>query len=411
VNGRSVLVFAAFLFVACTRDSAPTVASGSISQLTATFAMPAPDAVFLLEVDDAPTTDATSLRSTVASMLRPTVEYIADSGNWYDPARNDPAAWHPVSLHVVLVFPSSPDSSRAFGPSDDARLALVAPDSSLDQVDAVADAVADDLEAHVAPVDAPYLPIDAAMQTLELFAGVRPPSDAHELALVASLGSAKHAVAMSVVSPRDDEGSDVAAADAELATLLTPPFTTHGAVFTSTVAPALSDCTVWRDTSTRLGQWVNASAYLALVAWPCAAGAEGPATLLANALTDYGSEDCPPTPLTSCVLTWSTPTLTACDPALGLADPLDPDGVRRPATTTVDGVEQRVCEMHALAGSDLAACETSLTCDGCAPGWCRTELRFAQSGECPSGGYAFRFIGAAAMRGEAELGITCDVGP
>jgi hypothetical protein len=103
--------------------------------------------------------------------------------------------------------------------------------------------------------------------------------------------------------------------------------------------------------------------------------------------------------------------LYTCPTDIGWLDPLDSDGVRRPRTISVNGTSLQVCEIVQLEGAALEACRNDLTCTGCTPGWCWTEVSELASGACAPGTVypAFRFVGGSDQPG-VTVTIVCDAG-
>jgi hypothetical protein len=174
--------------LACSGSPAETVPDGRVAQVASSWGTPPARLVIVIAVDDEPSPEAASIRAQTIFALRPTLERTFRAGLGYDGALLDPAAWHPVDLRVVIVHPSATGSARVFGPSDDPRLALVAADASIAQVDAMADATAKAIQAFVASEGDPYALLDASAWTMRLLAHARAPADAHETNLVAALG-------------------------------------------------------------------------------------------------------------------------------------------------------------------------------------------------------------------------------
>jgi hypothetical protein len=92
-----------------------------------------------------------------------------------------------------------------------------------------------------------------------------------------------------------------------------------------------------------------------------------------------------------------------CATHLGMLDPLDADGVRRPRAGVDGGPGGRICEIHELSGAEADECSTVAEPAGVSAGWCATTT-LAPHG-CSTG---FRFVQGAVPRGGAEIHFTCD---
>jgi hypothetical protein len=393
----------------CSGGPTYTVPSGGVTQMAFEFTLSPVRRALVLAVDDEATADAATIRSATAAGLRPTLER-----QFTDGLVGLNSDWSRADLRVVVVRPSIAGSARAMGPSDDPHLAVVTENASLADIDALADAAARAMDAWAAPAGARYSLLEATARTIELLARARAPEDAHEAALLASLGQPE-SVAVVIGTSRDDASAEGVAAYAWWRPNL--PFIFDFGV-TISLLQGSDVCYVTLDPSTRLGAW-NAVADAAMV-WfdvlnpACVTETSSTENLgFDHLIADVGRLCLPATPATrpeggaTCRVHVTAAETAPCSTDPGMMDPLDPDGVRRPRTE-VDayGTPLRVCEVRELAGAQAETCRTMKTCAGCAPGWCVWNTG---PGACPTG--EFRFVHGAAPRSQAAVDFVCDVAP
>lgn len=417
---RSALTLAVLvLVVACSGRPQETVAGGSVTELAWQWYAPPMRALIVLTVDDEATPEAASIRAATISALRSTFEKQFRESLGYDAALRDPAAWHPAGLRVVLVRPSAVGSSRAIGPSDDPRLAVVGTDVTTDQIQAQADAATIAIDASPAPPAAPYALLDATAQTLELVTGARAPGDAREAKLVQSLGDPE-VILLAIATSHDDVSSATVEIDAQ-ETIAVGRNRLGIAIWTSLVAQRGAigaSCGQSLDSSTRLGAWADAIRDVDTFDSTCQDAAS---QLAQDGLFGWGSADdfCDPSfriasrpdGSAACLLEAVLADDTACASQPGMIDPADFQGTRAPRTTTdADGILRRVCEVVELRGAESDSCRTNVACDGCGPGWCVTDvwpvprLTNAWDGCSP-----FRFVRGATPRDKARVNWVCDI--
>ncbi|MGH7269154.1 MAG: hypothetical protein ACREJ3_01885 [Polyangiaceae bacterium] len=394
------------LLAGCSQGSWQATASGGALQFSNDMDIVQAKQIVVLTVDDEATADAASIRALATGALRGTFEKDFEEGQ--SGLRSD---WARADLRVVVVHPSVTGSGRAVGPSDDPALALISDDASTADVDALADAASRSISGAVAPAGAPYAPVDATSLTIQLLSGARAPADAREAALVASLGGGTSFQAI-VVTSRDDGGSGGVSAHASW-----PPRLTYGAMM-SLVSPfggGGAGCAPL-DRSTRLSAWAAAAEGAGVRVTTYDTGCAADVGIIEEhglgdgILADFQTECLPaavavrPDGEAACVIDATLPGGAPCSSYLGMLDPRDPDGVRRPRLTGSNAdLPGRVCEMNELTGSQAEACRTAPSCAGCAPGWCVTT----DPRRCAWG--PLRFVHGVVPPGAAEIHILCDI--
>ena len=404
---RDAVVLATLSIVACSSD-AVTVPSGSKHQVSYEISYGGSSSlVFIVAVDDSRSTDSASLRAAFFDAMRAMLRATADGPGYY--GTRDPAAWHPVGMRVVVVRPSS--DTTAVGPSDDAALAWTSEHATHDAADALASAI----EAHVATpiVGAPYRLLDATKQTLDLVLGRRPAANPREAALAASLDVARRFVRVIMVTAKDDEGTEPVEADA-----FTPPSgaASYFDAFLVTPPPPSvpGDCfAAPPPIGMRVEQW-QATGWRAEVV-PLSATCLVDRNLFAGELRGHGIQECLSAPVArlstgaaACRITSTSVGAAPCDPMRGMIDPLGPGGVRGGRTDAwPDGTQTRTCEILALTGDAERACRTTMACDGCGAGWCRTEVEGLVYPLCDT--FNFRFVGGASPWNYSGLQYICDL--
>jgi hypothetical protein len=101
-----------------------------------------------------------------------------------------------------------------------------------------------------------------------------------------------------------------------------------------------------------------------------------------------------------------------CASERGWADPMGPDGVRRSVTGTGEVGNFRMCEVQQLGGVSLEECRTTVECDGCGSGWCRTELPYLAERHClPHVASQLRFVGGSLAGSDARFRLLCELEP
>jgi len=365
-----------------------------------------PGRVLVLVVDDEATMDAAAVRSATIGALRPTLKQLFRDGQ-----SGLDTDWLRSDLRVVVVHPSTPGSSRATGPSEAPSLALITANASIADVDALADSAAQAIESAVAPSGVSYSLLKATAQTVELLARTRPPADASEASLLASIGEPEELVLVVATSSDDASAGSI---DSYAWWAPPPPF---GLVLSSILSPLARGedaCAGVLDSTSRLAAWVaeavRAGVSFEVLGAPC------------ETLQQYGFDSVigdvepwclPATPVTrpdgtpACLVTATFLDDASCASRPGMLDPMAPDGVRRPQSSSADaGLAGRVCEVHELEGLAATACSESPTCDGCTPGWCVT-----QGGSRPCADGSPRFVQGAVPSGSALLQLVCGVAP
>lgn len=405
------------VLVACVAP-AVTVDSGSVHRLTLDLRWSARPLVLVFVVDDAQSAEAAALRSGIVAELRSTLRRIQSMRQAYDGALVDPAAWHPVDLRAVVVHPSAA-STTAVAPSDDARFAWVSTNGTDAELDVFTAAIAAEIDRGSSP-GSPFRPIDSAMQTVRLAAGDRSPVDARERALVASLPSGFTQFAVLVATTRDDEGSESLADEALGDFNTVHDYNLDVSLVSSLATPSsIDDCSARELAASRLHDWIAPEGRLGgVTAWPCASSVLARQTLFPPTFSSEGGvQYCLSSPIArlssgqpACLLTWTRASLEACETARGFLDPLASNGKRRGVVVTYGGGSTaRTCEIAALTGSAESACRSTLACEGCGAGWCRTEVPSLASTTDRCLSSDFRFVGGAEPSGFGWLTVTCDL--
>jgi hypothetical protein len=293
----------------------------------------------------------------------------------------------------------------------------VAAESSLVEVYALADATGQEIGASVAAGGAEYALADAASSTIDLVVGARLPADAHEAALVASLGNPE-VLSLVIATSRDDGGA---------APVVGPSGAAGGrfrpvVILSPLVVGAARDCSGTLDPSARIVSWgatLDPSRVQVIdTACPSWQNEVASAGLLDPGLTADRVDEigCLPSPLAkwaggeaACTVEVTMEDDGPCRSHLGMLDPSAGDGVRRPRRIAEGGVLKRVCEVSELLGPQAESCRTTLDCAGCGPGWCTTDL---WGTGCSSANRLFlRFVEGALPRGQASVRIVCDLQP
>lgn len=133
---RTLALCLAFDALGCSGGAPYGAPSGGVTQVSLEESMPAVRGVLVLAIDDEATAAAAAIRSATKAGLRPTLECQFSDG-LIGLSRD----WLRADLRVVVLHPSFAGSGRAIGPSDDAKLAVVAEDASEATIDAMADAL------------------------------------------------------------------------------------------------------------------------------------------------------------------------------------------------------------------------------------------------------------------------------
>jgi hypothetical protein len=397
--------FALGALVACSAPVTPAVPAASNTQLTFDESIQVRRQVVVLIVDDEPTAEAASLRSQTDATLRHTFERQYE--NQATGLRTDQLR---VDLRAVVVHPSIPGSGRAIGPSDDPALAVVSEDGSRADADALSEAVARDIDAVVAPPGAPYMLLDATRQTLDLVDHVRAPADAHEAALLASLGE-PNSLLFAIVTSRDDGGTGPVERFAwrSSSLLIEPPSVV------SPIAGGNDPCPDAVDPALRLGQWLASSTKYPPLVNVCntlclRVPFDSTVDILGAPFLDFGQQ-CFPAPLlygpdgrAQCLIRVTNADDAPCSTYPGMLDPRDPDGHRSPQLDPAYASPARLCEIEPVPSAQTSTCSAEAACPGCDPGWC---VAAPGSRVCPSG--SLRFVRGAVPRGSATIHVACDL--
>jgi hypothetical protein len=395
---------ALFVSVACSASTPETVRSDAVAQASWDLWVRSPQRfVVILVVDDAPTPEAKSIRATAIAALRRTLELFRSSYAGFQ--YGDPAAWIPADMRVVIVHPSASSSERIKGPSDDPRLFLVSDNASIAQVDAVADAAGQAIDAYVAARDAAYPLLHTAASTVDLVLHARPPVDAHEASLLGSLGDSRW-VALAIATSRDDgsDGTIDVVTDKRVATSILSPLVEQPGSCFGGLAP-----------STRLAAWASSMRLANVLDALCPDPMRGVAAWgLFPSGTDEGYSWCIPLrPATrpeggaACTIDVTMADDGPCAAHTGMLDPLDGNAHRRPRALVEAGVPQRVCELIEFSGAQAEACRTTRDCNGCAAGWCLSSGwdSVPWCADRP----ILRFVHGAFPREQARMHVVCNI--
>ena|ERR1019366_658771 len=397
------------LACACSGGTTVSVPSGVTEQYTDEFLIDVARRVIVLTVDDGPGADSAAIRQTTKTLLRTTFEERFAVGS----RAGLESDWARADMRVVIVHPSVGGSARAVGPSDDPALAVVSDHASTAAIDVMADEAGRTIDAAVAPAGAPYPLLDATVQTIGLVTGARAPEDAHEAALVASLGTPE-IVGFVVATARDDDGTTAVRGDVARTT---PVWFDDEAIF-APGAGADAPCSGDLVLPERLAAWSRALQAARVYTEAYDTTCQDDVSRLAQsgflgAIVDDGFHSCFPAPIAHdadgagvCVVAVTMFDGASCSSHPGMLDPRDPDGVRRPRTAADATGPTRVCEIQALAGERAAACRESNACTGCGAGWCD----FTADRRCGAVG-ALRIVHGAVPPGRATLDVTCDLAP
>jgi len=400
--------------IGCSAGVSETVPSGTLTQFDFGFTTEPVRRLLIFVVDDSSTADAASLRASASALLRSTFE-LTEGETGYLPSHGDPGARPPADLRVVVVHPSAVGPVRAIGPSDDPGLAYVSGESSTAEVDALADAVGRQIDAFVAPVGLEYALVDAASSSIDLVVGARPPTDAGEAALVASLGTPE-LVSLIVATSRDDGSSgpvrslSVTAKDRFSAVVLSP------LVADTSCRGVCGGGGL--DPSTRLAAWAAGIGSLDVIDTACAGWQDGlsrPNLADPCIFADPFDDHCMPSPVArlpggeaECSVQVSMPDDGPCASHPGMLDPRDRNVQQSRPITDAFG-PKRVCEISELLGPQAESCRTSLDCAGCMPGWCATDVG-GRSTLCPDADQFFlRFVEGAIPRERSTIRVVCDL--
>ena len=332
-------------------------ASGGEVTLDIPLAAAEPE-VFLVVMDD--TTDAADLQDRVATEFE---QYDAKLAADACQARLDQASFVPVDRSVVVVHPSAPDGARYDSPATIPALRWQADNQTEDGRLAWAAAVRQALTTVTTPSGL-FQALDAIQSSVSLLSGSRAASTAEEQALLAALPTAPE---LPVVIALDHED----AGTLDPTSYAVPPAVS----WQSLIVPGGSSCTV----PPRLGAWAQAESSVGVPTpqlWGC-----GDVSVLSYEQADCSS----PVPIGSPIAFGDTGNALCealiridpnaeCDASRGWADPLNDSGVRTPSTDSTSGTMARVCEVLQLTGAALSACQGDLSCAGCTPGWCLTEV-------------------------------------
>ena len=396
---------AASLVLACS-STLVTTPEGAVHQLSwDAFAETHVPALVVIVVDDSPDADGQSARvamtpEAIAPSFDGVLQRFRDSTSSSDPAGRV------RDVRAIVVHPSS---GAFVSPLDDPALAITKASVGPADVNVVASAVAAHAQEAVASAGAPYPLLAATRDVVSLATRERAPRDLREAALVASLPPAWTTVSVAMVTGHDDASANTPDSYAPPASV-GGPFATYQVIERCTgadPAPALPRLRSWWNAS------LGSSAFVDILTDGCAY--PNPSGL---PLTEFGTDDIgclapypPPTVArdasggAECVVTFDSAAVTSCDPARGWADPRALDGTRRPFLVDYEGQSARRCEILQLDGAARTSCETTLSCDGCAPGVCFTTsepdddwCRFA------------RFVGDS-LPTNAVLHFTCNLDP
>jgi len=364
---------------------------------------PPPAAVFVLVVDDADTPDAAALRGRAVDALRGALLKYVEL-EWGGCGSQDPAEWHAADLRVVIARPSAPDGSALLTSVDLPLLALRTHAFSEAAIEPLVAASAEALEDRLAAPADVYRPLRAARSALEIVTRARPPEGAAELALVDSLaGPVERVHHLLVASTRADEDTT------NVSDLVPAEQAFERTYFQALVAPSVDGdawCEIAHPAPSRLEQWAAATDSK-LLAWPCNAPDVWSQLLLpvyidclSNCLS--APMDLDASGVASCVALVDQRDVTQCDPALGRGDPSE-------GATMIEhhGETLRRCEVAQLDGADLQACRSTLACEGCASGFCATEVPELSYGCDQDRRVPLRFVGGSRVDGAPRLTIIC----
>jgi hypothetical protein len=303
---------------------------------------------------------------------------------------------------VFVVHPSNTGAALFVGPLDDPDLAVTTVRSAPEDLERLAARVAREVERPgVASTRNPLL--EATDRAYRLLLRQRPPDDAREARIVASMPPAWDRIWVSIASRRDDESPL-----APEAYVLPPIKRSH---IRGTELALVQDCQQVPDGRPRLSRWAAARS-AEVLKWqrcdPLTDSSHYP--LVSRSFADGGFS--PSRPVlrdadgsAACSFVFSAEGIQTCDISRGWLDPRGADGVRRPRS---DEMQRRVCEIAQLRGAALEACRTSLACEGCGSGFCfddRPRSIHVCAGSTP------RFVGGAppAGIGTVRMTVTCNL--
>ncbi len=410
ISGREGASLCLALFsIACSSGTIPGAVDGGVTQFTVEEVIGSEHAVLVLVVDDGPSAESEAIRSAMGRALPSTLLHLIGgnaSGLDVDWARSD--------LRIVVVHPSVAGSAALVGPSDDADLALVTDNATDGAITAAVGATTRAIGAATTPSLAPYALLEAARRTVDLVTHARAPADAHEAAVISSLGE-PDSVALVLATARDD-ASPVDSAAAGWWSGTTRPDWYAPVTVLSSLSTGPDLCQPTLDPSTRLGAWVQTAREAgtrmgAVVVSPSCDEDPAGSKLLEPAVIGDSQLSCLPAAVAAdpdgrllCRVVVTMDDDAPCAAHSGMLDPRDPDGIRRPRVDKA-GLAGRVCEIQQLTGAPAVACSTTDDCSGCAAGWCVRTL--PSSSRCPH----FRFVHGAVPRGHASLEVVCDIVP
>ena len=353
------------------------------------------------------------------------------------PGRDDPAAWHPVDTSVVIVHPSAPDGLRYSSPSSDPRLRLRSNQPSSAELALWSAAVHEAVTAHQGAAGAPFRVLVALRDAYTLLGGERSAVSSEEHLLVASLPPDGFAhVGLAAATEDQSEGDPesyhlVGSGRASFGFFVVPlAGTVNGRTVFNTVTvpragaapvPQPVRCRGSGPATPRFAAWLGTDAPDAKY-WPCddlfpPEFAPTNCSLECTAGPGFGCQSsCFSAPIpvdpngrARCRVEATYEQDEPCPAADGWLELVDTD-LSRPNADNRRSADVHVCEVRQLKGAPLAACRSSLSCEGCEPGWCVTDVPELLH-PCPSGREStsrFRFVMGAGRSRQASGHIVCD---
>jgi hypothetical protein len=328
------------------------------------------------------------------------------------------------------VYPSAPEEARYASPATDPRLRLRSNSPSDDEVASWSAAVVRALTTPVVKPDAPFRALEALHDVFALFGEGRAPANPREKAM---LDSMPHADAIVMLAAATEDASEAKArlyhqdnggqnGRVYLTDVIVPR--DPGAPVVPPVA-----CRESGPATPRFAAWLGGDHSSSTKFWPCDDPPPPPPPIERRPC----NPGCQPGPVHASDGTCTLGPLPKyadgrvrcrvearyggddpCPAEYGWLDPAGEDGGRAPRYEEEAGVKLRVCEIRQLEGAALTACRTSLSCDGCEPGWCFTEVPelFPMCCEAEkSSTTRFRFVRGAGENHSGEGRITCDRDP
>lgn len=383
--------------------SDPVVPAGSVTQLSlSTCSSPKDARVVLIVVDDDPTEQGQAVRARLAERFHSTFERGV-----HLPVETctstDPAVWVPYDRYAVVVSPSRPLGADQASPGTDRALVIRSERETPEAMAAWTDAVVRAIFKAGTDAGGAFRPLEAQAHWARLLLGREAPASESERAAVESLPVAG-AVQIFVGSARDDQ-SDLdpreylimpEAGDRFFVDL--PRAMTPDPSFVHCGSGRLPRIDAWaKENGTRPELCVDHGLFDA--GW--VADCFPQCMPLEPVVDESGASHC---------RVLATTDLAPCDAALGWADPVGSDGVRRPREIDYYGSPARLCEILELEGPALESCRHDWDCTECGPGFCVTELP-GSSDVCRgvSALWPIRFTHSSLTARFAYVDVVCDI--